>query len=158
MKGPSASEKRFVELESSIVHLQQEIGRRIEALEGSLSESGVSEEHLAELEGQVARLRQAFQASSLSKPAAALSEERKPTLLTARGFAARHGVDWNQMQAWIDTQVLTPALSPEGLPDYLLTPDQQSVLIRYWKSRKIPYTPCEYCPHYVLFGPQNRLA
>lgn len=158
LKGLSASEKRFVELEGSITHLQQEIGRRIEALEGSLSESGVSEERLAELESQVTRLQQMSQAPGLSKPVVASLEERKPTLLTARSFAARHKVDWNQMQAWIDTQVLTPALSAEGLSDYLFTPDQQSMLIRYWKSRKIPYAPCEQCPHYVLFGSQTRLA
>lgn len=153
-----ASEERFVELEGSITNLEQETGRRIEAFEGALQSLSKPEERLAELERQVAGLRQAFQAPGLSKPAAPVPEEQKSTLLTARGFAARHGVDWNQMQAWIDTQVLTPVLSAEGLPDYLLTPDQQSMLIRYWKSRKIPYTRCEECPHYVLFGSQTRLA
>jgi predicted nucleic acid-binding Zn-ribbon protein len=149
---PAVSEDRLLGLESHITNLQQEMRQRIETLEGALKGLGASEERLAELATQVALLHQASPGSMPAMPGAS-PEERKRVLLTARGFAARHGVDWNQMQAWIDTQALTPALSPEGLSDYLLTPDQQSMLIRYWKARKIPYTPCEQCPHYVLFGP-----
>ena len=148
--GPSRSEERLAVLESQVTHLREEIHRRIEALEGTLNSLSASEERLAKLEN----LQQALQAPDQSKPALASPEQQKHTLLTARSFAARHGIDWNQMQAWVDTQALTPVLSAEGLSDYLLTVDQQSALIRYWKACKIPYTTCEQCPHYITFGSQ----
>jgi hypothetical protein len=154
LDGLSASEERLMKLESLVTAMQQEIYQRVEALEGTLDGLSPSEEHLAKLESQVTHLQQAFQAFNLPRPAGASPEQPKHVLLTAQSFVARHGVDWGQMQTWIDAQAFTPTLSAEGLPDYLLTPDQQSMVIQYWKSRKIPFTTCEQCPHYILFRSQ----
>lgn len=140
--------QHLMQLESQVVHLQEAF-QGIEALERVPDGLGVLSQHLEKLESQVTHLQEAFQAYSLQTPVPAPSEERDRTIITAQYFAAQHGIDWKQMQAWINIQAFATALSVDSPPEHLLTPGQQSMVISYWKSQKVQYSPCDRCPHYL---------
>jgi excisionase family DNA binding protein len=71
-------------------------------------------------------------------------------VVLVRTFARQHGLTWEQMQGMISKDAFEVIYRPygnKGLSRQVLTPQQQTAVIKYLQANDIPYKQCKYCPH-----------